>query len=111
MGWSAHSPVRPSWPQVRMFAGASRCSVPKTASSCASVRPASGLSRCTRTTRAGDLPAQAEVATGRLDRAGKAPALVVLPHRGNPLAGLTIAHLGAASDPEQRLAPADHRTV
>ncbi len=55
-------------------------------------------------------PAQVEIATGSLDRAGKSPALVVLVHRDNPLAGLTLAQLEAVFGTEHRLAPANIRT-
>ena len=55
-------------------------------------------------------PAQVEVATGSLDRAGKSPALVLFVHRDNPLTLLTLAQLDAIFGTGHRLAPADIRT-
>src|SRR5258707_11286528 len=70
MGLLAHSPVRPSWPQVRMFFSDPRAasvvhfvpfhppvrSAPKMPSSCSSVSPVSGLSLCTKNTGLGVEP-------------------------------------------------------
>jgi len=55
-------------------------------------------------------PAQVEVMTGSLDRPGQSPAPVLFVHRDNPLAGLTLAQIGAIFGTEHRLAPADIRT-
>ena len=55
-------------------------------------------------------PAQLEIMTGSLDRAGQSPALVLFVHRDNPLASLTLAQLDAIFGTEHRLAPADIRT-
>jgi phosphate transport system substrate-binding protein len=55
-------------------------------------------------------PAQVEIMTGSLDRAGKSPALVLFVHRDNPLARLTLAQLDAIFGTEHRLAPANIRT-
>jgi phosphate transport system substrate-binding protein len=55
-------------------------------------------------------PAQVEILTGSLDRPGKSPALVLLVHRDNPLARLSLAQLDAIFGTEHRLGPADIRT-
>ena len=55
-------------------------------------------------------PAQVEILTGSLDRAGKSPAPVLFVHRDNPLSGLTLAQLDAIFGTEHRFAPADIRT-
>ncbi len=55
-------------------------------------------------------PAQAEILTGSLNRAGQSPALVVFVHRDNPLRQLTMAQLDAIFGTEHRLAPADIRS-
>ena len=55
-------------------------------------------------------PAQVEIMTGSLNRAGKSPALVLFVHRDNPLAALSLAQLDAIFGTEHRLAPADIRT-
>ena len=55
-------------------------------------------------------PAQVEIMTGSLDHPGQSPAPVLFVHRGNPLAGLTLAQLDAVFGTEHRLAPADIRT-
>lgn len=56
-------------------------------------------------------PTAVEVATGSLGVPGRSPALVVLVHRDNPLAKLTLAQLDAAFGSERlRGAPANIRT-
>jgi phosphate transport system substrate-binding protein len=55
-------------------------------------------------------PLQLEVLTGSLDRAGRSPALVLVVHRDNPLASLSLAQLDAIFGTEHRLVPADLRT-
>ena len=55
-------------------------------------------------------PAQVEIMTGSLDRAGKSPALVLFVHRDNPLKQLTLAQLDAIFGTEHRLSSANIRT-
>lgn len=55
-------------------------------------------------------PAQIEVLTGSLDRAGRSPAPVLFVHRDNPLAQLSLAQLDAIFGTEHRFLPADLRT-
>jgi phosphate transport system substrate-binding protein len=55
-------------------------------------------------------PAQVEIMTGSLDRAGRSPAPVLFVHRDNPLAQLSLAQLDAIFGTEHRRAPADIRT-
>ncbi len=56
-------------------------------------------------------PAAVEVATGSFGAPGRSPALVVLVHRDNPLAKITLAQLDAAFGSERlRGAPANLRT-
>ena len=55
-------------------------------------------------------PAQAEILTGSLDRAGRSPAAVLFVHRDNPLSSLTLAQVEAIFGTEHRLSPANIRT-
>ncbi|MFI5336169.1 MAG: PstS family phosphate ABC transporter substrate-binding protein, partial [Opitutales bacterium] len=55
-------------------------------------------------------PRRFELMTGSLATEGKAPALVVLVHRDNPLARLTLAQLDALFSCEHRRSPATLRT-
>ena len=55
-------------------------------------------------------PAQLEVLTGSLDRAGRSPAPVLFVHRDNPLTQLSLAQLDAIFGTEHRFLPADLRT-
>src|SRR6267143_274253 len=112
MGLSAHSPVRPSWPQVRMSPCAPRPSegvhlkpripavrwAPKIPSSCATVSFPMGLSLWTKTTSPLETALPVEGAGAHDDVGGRVPVHLVereaLGERGIAAEGRQVGNAG-----------------